>query len=198
MGEVFTKSKERALALTSAHIVGDVKMGTGEMRLDIAGQTDGSNQKLVLTHPDFGTIELLTVASKMYMKADTKFWESQAPGMGALFTGKYVLVPASKTGGMSDIKIEGLMKQVYEGPSAMSMSAKTTPVGETEVSGTKAYVITEGPGEAEMIVTADGQANLIEWRGTPKEPGMIRFSELDSVSPFSAPSDSEVVAFPEK
>lgn len=198
MGEAFSKAKERALALKSAHIIGDVKMGTGETRLDIAGQTDGSNQRLQLTHPDFGTMEVLTVDGKTYMKADTKFWESQAPGMGSMFTGKYVLVPASKTGGLSDVKIEGLMKQVFEGPSASAMASKTTPVGETNVSGTPAYVITEGAGEAEMVVSADGQANLMEWRGTPKEPGLIRFSELDSVAPFSAPPSSDVMSFPEK
>ncbi len=193
VGQLFLIAKMSALSLQSAHMVGEKNMGGALTKLDLAGDAFGTNQKLIVTEPSLGTIELLAVGGKNYLKSDAKFWESQAPGMGAKLAGKYVAVPDSKTGGMSQVKLNTLIQQAFSDSGTQGLESSTAAPGETNVKGVPGYVLTKGPGELELVVSTDGKANLLMVKGSTKEPGTIYFSEHDSVPKFTAPPASEVV-----
>ena len=78
--EILKAAQDAAKAETSVHMVGTVKQDSGEMKIDMQVEKGG---KAVGTIVMAGaTLEIITTGTKVYVKGDKAFWDSQA-GEGA-------------------------------------------------------------------------------------------------------------------
>ncbi len=197
-GELFKQAKAAALAAKSARVAGEMSLGGKQATLDIAGDMAGTNQKMLMSQTGIGKFELLTVDGKYYMKADDAFWTANAGKAAAgMVANKQVLLPADKAKAMGDFTLGSLIQKMFSGASASAVEASTAPVTETTLDGKPAYVLSSKPGEeAELLVSADGKAQILAIKGPAKDPGLMKFSEWDAVAPFAAPAASDIVTLP--
>lgn len=197
--ELVKQAKATALAAKSGRVVGSVTDEGKQMSIDLAGTLDGTNQALTMGMGGEGEATILTVGGKNYMTGDTTFWTTQAGAEAAkMLDGKYVLVPAAEAKEMGDMKLKGLLDEIFA-EDMSALESANSKVEETTVDGQKAYTLSDrvGGGGASMVVTADGKATLIKLTAPKDEPGEMTFSEWNAAKPVAAPSADSIIEPPQ-
>jgi len=192
-GALYKQTRESALGSKSGHITGSMTEDGEKTALDMAGTVDGSNQQATFTTSD-GEFTLLTVGGKNWIKGDAKYWTSSAGADAAKAIGaKWLAVPASEAKDMGDTNLKGLLTEIFAEEGMSKLESLTTEVAESTESGVATYVLTDKVGDTgELVVTADGKAQLIKISGPKSDPGELAFSEWDAVKPFVAPAATQV------
>ena len=79
--ELRTESVEEALTQPNVEIKGDVpdifsSDQSTTMYVELAGNADGSNQRYLARSPLIGTVEMIFVDDRAYLRGDQKFWDT--------------------------------------------------------------------------------------------------------------------------
>jgi hypothetical protein len=191
---VYQRVRTSGAAARSVHVRGDYTDNGQPLRLDGAGDRDGTTMRLLV---DFGSggIEILMVRDDFYLKADTTFWTRlDSAAVAKVAAGKYVKVPPGSAAGMGDFRVGKLLDRVFA-EDVSSADKLNTAVQATTVDGVPAYLMTTRVGgEAKIYVSADGRARLL--RTTGAKTGTLDFTEWDSVAPTIAPPEDQRAIVP--
>lgn len=191
VGDLYTKMRATAKAATTAHVSGEMIEGNDKGSIDLAGAVDGSNQKLIIKLAE-GSMELLTVDKKTYLKADTAFWEGTGGAEVAKLIGdKYVTGDATKAVAGENQSLTGLLDEMFKDGDLSLLDKLTTTVEKSQLGGQDVYVL-KGKADAKSTITvsADGQATLLQIAAEGK--GTLNFTEWNSVKPFTAPAADQI------
>jgi len=193
--ELYARARTTALGAKSAHVKGTVTDSGQTISIDLAGAVDGSNQEMAVDLGAAGTMTILTVAKKTYMKGDTTFWTQSAGAAAAtMFKGKWVLASATQAASLGDTNLKSLLSGMFADESISTLDSLTTGVDTGSVGGVDAYLLSDKLDKGnEIAVSADGKAHLLRLRSTGSSKGELVFTEWDSVKTFAAPKASEIV-----
>jgi hypothetical protein len=194
VGDLYKKMRETAKAATSAHVKGEMIQDNEKGTIDLAGSTDGSNQKLIVAVAA-GSIEFLTVDKKMYMKADASFWEGAGEGAGSLLADKYITGPATAAASGANKSLTTLLDEMFKDGDLSLLDKLTTTVEKSQLGGQDVYVLKDkADSKSTITVSADGQATLLQIAAEGK--GTLNFTEWNSVKPFTAPTADQIAEVP--
>ena len=153
----------------SVHVAGTVRT---------SGQTVGLNMSIVSGKGARGTIvygghtvQVVTVARKLYIKADAAFWRHYAGSLGSLLAGKWFELPASSNAATSFagvLDLHSLVGNLLQGASSKGLhKGKQVKVdgqgaiGVTKAGGATVYVATSGkPYPLELVTPGEGSVYL--------------------------------------
>lgn len=201
--DLYKQARATATKATSLHVRGTTALGTDQAaQIDIAGQADGSNEKVTVTLPQTGTIILLVVGSSTYLQLTAELFQQLGAGAGdtSAYVGKWVSIPSAQAASMSgDISLRSLLDQIYSEPELTAAEAASTTVQRQTLDGTDVFVLSEsgtGNSPSQVIVSADGKASLVRMVGPKAGNDTLDFSEWNAVAPFTAPAASDIVTVP--
>lgn len=207
--EVLTKALQEIRTAQSVRIKVSGVQGGQEMTVDIAGNREGTNQRMQMAlGNDQGSAEVITVNGEDYIKGDDKFWATQGAGAQAsMLRDKYVATGDSTVS--REINIGKLLDEA--GANDLTLGDKlNTKVEEDTVDGTPAFKLSSrvGADDTEIWVTADDKNQILRVKGTfdettatpgasaspgGKSPLDMRFSEWNAVPPVEAPPADQVL-----
>jgi hypothetical protein len=197
---LFQQLQKSGTQAKSVRITGSISNGATasskavKVQIDIAGDLSGKNNK-ALVDDGSGSMELLTVGGKTYIKADAAYWTKNGDAaIAKLAAGKYILVPAASAAKMSDTTVGKLLKQIYTSASGQ-LSSK---VVKTEINGVPAYLLTTKTNDTKLYVSSDGQARLLRVVGSKGQMSAWDFTEWNAVPPATAPPASQQATMPSK
>lgn len=177
-------------ATKSARIHGTMVSSGTEVEIDVAGNRDGSNMKMVKSR-DGWTAEILVVGDSEYIKGDAAYWLAAGVGEATIERiGTKYLKQARTTTGILTVGQLVFMDDID------FLNAST--VTKSELSGTPVYVLTKRASDAESTawVTVEEWPRVLRYRLT-SAGGLVSdltFSQWNAVPLFSAPHDEQVAA----
>ena len=179
---------------TSVHIKASYTDQGQQVRLDIAGDTDGRTSRAYVSD-SHGEFEVLNVDGTTYLKAGAAYWtKNGSAAMAKIAAGRYFKAPVGLIPGIDDLKVRPLMDKLFAEDMSSADKVDTT-VGTTDVDGVSAYLLTTSNGQGTKVyVSTDAERRLLRVV-TPKKrdgtlnfgEGTLNFSEWDAVAPVSAP-----------
>lgn len=178
----------------SGHLVGNLVSEGKSMKIDLAGNRAGTNQKATVT-VDGATAEIISVDGKDYIKGDAKFWESQGvPSVTPEMLSKYIASPASMG---SSFSLGTVLDEIAKAELNV-VDVVNLKVDPGTLDGKSVYVISERVASKDTVkvyTSADGKAALLklEAKDDSGVPIEIVFSEWDSVKPVTAPAPDQVI-----
>jgi hypothetical protein len=197
---LFEQLQKSGAAARSVRIKGSVTNGATAaskavtVQIEIAGDLAGKNNTAMI-NDGTGVMELLTVAGKTYLKADTAYWtKNGSAAIAKVAAGKYIVVPSTSAAAMSDSTAGKLLSQIY----ASAAGQLSTKVVKTEVNGVPAYLLTTKTNDTKLYVSADGQARLLRVEGSKGELQAWDFTQWNAVPAVSAPTAAQVTTIPTK
>jgi hypothetical protein len=191
---LYDAMRKNVTAAKSVRIKGEITSAGKKMKIDIAGDRDGTNTRAMLNDGTVGA-ELLTVGATTYIKADAAYWaKNGSPAVAKIAAGKYIKLPAGA--GTNDLKVATLLDGVFT--KDLPLSGMLQKVETADVAGVPAYVLTDKVGgeNGKLYISADGQSNLLRIVSLKAKSGTLDFTEWNAVAPMSAPPASEVVKIP--
>lgn len=194
VAELFRAARTTAEAAKSARVRGTVTNDGDQVRLDLSGTTDGTNQKLQLTTPD-GTVTVITVAGKYYLVADKAYWEKNAGETAAeQLAGKYVLMSEEDASSFGAFTIGALLDELFGNTELSPLDQIRTTVTATTQDKQQVYVLSDRLSDTgKVVVSADGKAQLRSIQVGGANPGSLTFSDWNAVQPLKAPAAGDVV-----
>ena len=194
VAEVFRTARTSALSAESGHVVGTTTHEDEQLRIDVEGTADGSNQTVFITSPDGGTSEVITVDGEYWLGGDEAFWVEQTgdAGAGRGMVGKYVQISESDATEKGAYLLRSILTERFALPDIAAFESNTGPVAETEVDGRAAYVL-GAEGGARLWVAADGSGTVLRIVGPPSAPSDLVFSEWNRAKTFTRPPASAIV-----
>ncbi len=178
---------------TSVHVVGNTTDKGAPLKVDIAGDRKGSNQKAVVDMGAKGVVEVITVDGFDYIRGDKAYWASQGNGQVDDALAKlYLKVP--QTG--SDFSVGSILDEIAK-TSLNTIDVVNLKVDKSDVSGTPAYLISErvpGKSASKIWVSTDGKASVlrIDSKDDQGQPGSLLFTEWNAVKPVTAPPADQI------
>jgi predicted heme/steroid binding protein len=191
---LYEQMRRSVAAAKSVRIKGTVNSNGSKLTIDVAGDRDGKNAR-ALVNDGTGQAELLTVGGDVYVRADAAYWtKNGSAALAKVAAGKYVKIPAG-TGLTDTLKVSKLLDGIF---TDLPLAGALQQVERTDLGGTPAYLLTDriGAGGGKIYVSADGKAYLLRIVSTKGNPGVLEFTEWNSVPPFSAPPASQQIKIP--
>ena len=193
--DLYAQARSAALSAKSARMTGTIEQSGEKIKINLAGTVNGSNQKVVLTIPEQGTLTLLTVKKKLYLKGDKTYWTKAANAKVAkAYAGKWVQVAASKATDFGDLTITTVLTGMFKDKALSTLASIASNVDKGTVAGVPAYIITSKFDKSgHLSVTADGSARLLQISSTGTSSGALTFSDWNAIQAFRAPKASQVI-----
>ncbi|MHA7304846.1 hypothetical protein ACX80E_06335 [Arthrobacter sp. TMN-49] len=197
--ELFPKVNQTIKSATSVAIVGEMTRGTTTVKIKMSGSRDGSNSLAEVTKKG-ATSTLLTANGATYLKADKEFFtqnvgQETADVVDSLVGEKWITVTdASKFGNYSiSSLLESFGGETLKESDLGTISDKSV----VDLNGAKAFKYTGKKGI--LWIAAEGDPFMLQMQpqdSAGEDPGVITFSDWNSVAPQKAPSKAETVSIP--
>jgi dipeptidyl aminopeptidase/acylaminoacyl peptidase len=194
VSEVFRDARTASLSAESGHVVGTVTSDGAQLRIDLEGRANGSNQTVFITTPKGGTAEVLTVGDGWWVGGDEAHWVEITgdPKAATALVGKYAAVTESDATELGSFTLRTILTDAFAQPELAVLESDTGAAAETEVDGRPAYVV--GPPEGPRLwVAADGSGTLLRLVGPKSDPSDLTFSDWGRARTFTEPPPDEVV-----
>lgn len=193
--DLWTSTKASMGAATSAHVKGSATTGSLQIAVEIIGNRDGTNSKMMTSTATGGLGEVLTIGASQYVKGDAAFWMQAGVSDSVIATigTKYVKSGTSKDNGAITV---GDALDSMAGSSFNLVDVVNLKVDKVDLNGTAAYLISERVATADQLkmwVSADGASNLLQLKAAGTSPVDLTFSEWNAVAPFTAPTADLVI-----
>jgi hypothetical protein len=194
VGEVYREARTSALSAASGHVKGTQTRDGRRLRIDVEGVANGSNQRVLITTPEGGTAEVVTVDDRYWLGGDEAFWVEQTGDAkaGRAMVGKYVAITASDATELGSFTLRSILTEKFSRPEFAVLESDTRPATEASVAGRGAYVLSGGGG-ARLWVAADGSGALLRAVGPRSARSDLTFSGWDRAQTVSPPPPSKVV-----
>jgi hypothetical protein len=194
VGEVYREARTSALSAGSGHVKGTQTRDGRRLRIDVEGVANGSNQRVLITTPEGGTAEVITVDDRYWLGGDEAFWVEQTGDAkaGRAMVGKYVPITASDATELGSFTLRSILTEKFSRPEFAALESDTRPATEGSVAGRGAYVLSGGGG-ARLWVAADGSGALLRAVGPRSARSDLTFSGWDRAQTVSPPPPSKVV-----
>jgi hypothetical protein len=195
VGEVYRLARTSALSAASGHVKGTQTRDGRRLRIDVEGVANGSNQRVLITTPEGGTAEVVTVDDRYWLGGDEAFWVEQTGDAkaGRAMVGKYVPITASDATELGSFTLRSILTEKFSRPEFAVLESDTRPATKGSVAGRGAYVLSGGGG-ARLWVAADGSGALLRAVGPRSARSDLTFSGWDRAQRVSPPPPSKVVA----
>ena len=194
VAEIFGAARTTAGAATSGRVLGTLTSEGEKVVIDLAGATDGTNQRLRLTTTD-GTVTVYTVAGRFYLVADKDYWSKNVGDTAAdQLAGKYVLMSEEDASSFGAYTIVALLQEMFGNTELSPLDAIRTVVTPTTRNGEQVYVLTDRLSDTgRVVVTADGKAELRLLQVGGADPAVLAFGSWNAVPPVKPPAAKDVV-----
>ena len=194
MADVYRDARTAALSAESGHAVGTVTSDSTQLRIDVEGQANGSNQKVLITTPKRGVAEVLTVGTDYWMGGDEAHWADVTgqPEAATALVGKYAPVTKGDATELGAFTLRSILTDAFAQPDLAVLESDTGAATETEVDGQPAYVL-GAEGGARLWVAADGSSALLRYVGPKGAPADLTFSDWGRATTFIQPPPDRVV-----
>ena len=194
VADVYRDARTAALSAESGHAVGTVTSDGTRLRIDVEGQANGSNQKVLITTPKGGVAEVLTVGTDYWMGGDEAHWADVTgkPKAAEALVGKYAPVTQGDATELGAFTLRSILTDAFAQPDLAVLESDTGAATETEVDGQPAYVL-GAEGGARLWVAADGSSALLRYVGPKGAPADLTFSDWGRATTFIQPAPDRVV-----
>ena len=194
MADVYRDARTAALSAESGHAVGTATSDGTRLRIDVEGQANGSNQKVLITTPKRGVAEVLTVGTDYWMGGDEAHWADVTgkPKAAEALVGKYAPVTQGDATELGAFTLRSILTDAFAQPDLALLESDTGAATETEVDGQPAYVL-GAEGGARLWVAADGSNALLRYVGPKSAPADLTFSGWGRATRFTEPPPDRVV-----
>jgi hypothetical protein len=191
---VYRDARTAALSADSGRAVGRVVRDGARLGVDVEGQANGGNQKVLLTLPTGGTAEVLTVGDGYWLGGDAKFWTHQLGDAAAAraMRGRYASITESDATELGSFTLRTLLTDTFALPDVAALESDTDAAAQTDVDGRPVYVLGR-PGGARLWVAADGSGTLLRVVGPKSERSDLTFSQWGHATTFAEPPPAKVV-----
>lgn len=183
--QILSKALANAKAAKSGSVNGTIDNNGEQMTIALKGTADGKSTDAKVTMGKQGTVHIIVVNGKTFMQADATFAKSQ--GGGAFPAGKWLKVPASMAGNMTDqFTFGSLMKQMTGDITPSDVAAD---VAEETVEGKDCYVLTDSTAKSSTKAYVDkASGNIVRISGLDgKNGGSITFSQWNEQIDIAEP-----------
>ena len=179
--EILTRVGDAAKAQSSVHLVGIGSADGTALEMDLKlAKGKGASGSMTL---DGGKLQLVSDASKLYIKADKSFWTAQAnAAAAALVADRWVSMPASEEGFGDLANYDAFVSQLLEPEGEVTKGTTAT------VQGRKAIGLVTSEGTLWVSTTGDPLPLRID-----SEEGSLRLTDWGSAVAISVPSASDVL-----
>jgi len=190
--------RKSSAAAKSVRIKGTLANNTdkaAKVQIDIAGDRTGKNTR-VSANDGTGSLEILTVGGKRYLKADAAYWtKNGSAAIAMIAAGKYVEVPAGSAAVMGAFTVGRLLDRVFaqDIPAVGKLDGRVT---NAEVNGAPAYLMTTKIKGTKIYVSADGQAHLLRVVTPKSQQTTLDFSQWNAVPRTSTPPADQLAKIP--
>lgn len=194
VADVYRDARTAALSAESGHAVGTVTSDGTRVRIDLEGQANGSNQKVLITRPKAGVAEVLTVGTDYWAGGDEAHWAHVTgnPKAAKALVGKYANVTQSDATELGAFTLRSILIDAFAQPDLAVLESDTGAATETEVDGRAAYVI-GAEGGTRLWVAADGSSTVLRYVGPKSAPADLAFSDWGRATTFIEPPPDRVV-----
>lgn len=198
--ELYAAARHSAMAASSAHVTGASTSGGVTSTLDLSGNRDGTNQRVLLGSPKDGSVEIRVVDGTTYLKGDRTYWTAQADARtAAAVSGRFVRLPGDQARARGTT-LASILTTVFPEDQLSATDVLNSTVARRTVDGRPAYVLTQrvGGDGARMSVSTDARHDLLRVDGTSKKPGTLHFSGWNTVPEVTAPAADQIATLPSR
>ncbi len=194
VADVYRDARTAALSAESGHAVGTVSRHGKQLRIDLEGRANGSNQTVVITTPAGGVAEVLTVGTDSWVGGDEAHWAEVTgnPKTAKALVGKYAPATPEDVTGLGSFTLRSILTDAFAQPDLALLESDTGAAARAEVDGRPAYVL-GAEGGTRMWVATDGSDTLLRYVGPKREPADLTFSDWGRATTFTEPPPDLVV-----
>lgn len=191
--QIAQKARTNMLALSNYRIVGAVTESGKSMSVDITA-VRGKGCQGTIDQSGVGNVEIISVGSKSWIKADAGFWRSSAqlpPSTVTKLAGKYLALPSSQLGGLSS----GLCSASGSGGifTATNNDSKLTKGPVVTMNGQQVLTLIDGD-KSRGYVTDTANPLFVRIAGFKASQGYANVTSSSAVPTITAPPANEVIS----